>query len=321
MESVNCLLCGSENKRVVYSDCRDRMYRKPGRFRIVSCQVCGFSFLDPRPSSDEIHRFYEGYWLHEQASGETIRSMNLGGIKEKIKHFAFYPYFRKYGATGLDLLPQDFSGNRLLDVGCGNGGFLKHYQDNGWKIYGVDFSPDAILSAKKLLSVDTLYYGELTDCHFKDKSFDVITMYHLLEHVYDPVATLEEVRRTLKEDGLLVLRVPNIDSWESKVFGRNWMPLEVPRHLSHFSVSILSNFLERNGLKVIKVRHGLYPKLLYISIFYLMEALTGISMDMVRIDRIEGIPLRWLYRFLYPISFLLAMGGKSGEIEVWAKKG
>ncbi len=320
MESVNCSLCGSEKKKVLYHDCRDRMYRKPGRFRIVSCPECGFSCLDPRPTPDEIHQFYEGYWLHEQASGETINDINLRGMKEGIKHFAFYPYFRKYGAAGFDLLPENFSGNRLLDVGCGNGGFLKHFQERGWAIYGVDFSPEAISSAKKLLSVDTLYQGELRDCHFKDESFNVITMYHLLEHVYDPIATLEEARRILKEDGLLVLRMPNMDSWESRLFGRNWMPLEVPRHLSHFSASTLPRFLERSGLKVFKIRHELYPKLLYISIFYLMEGLTGIPIDLVRIDRVEGISLRWFYRFLYPISFFIAMCGRSGEIEVWAKK-
>ncbi len=153
--------------------------------------------------------------------------------------------------------PRDW----LLDVGCGDGSFLERVVSIGWAAAGVDFDPVAIKNAKKR-GLDVRLGGIEV---FSDRlaQFSAITMSHVIEHVTDPIATLEKALELLKPSGTLYLDTPNIDSIGYKKFGKHWRGLEVPRHLVLFNWPALKDLLWRLGYVNIKrvVRKDVYPRM------------------------------------------------------------
>jgi SAM-dependent methyltransferase len=133
----------------------------------------------------------------------------------------------------------------LLDVGCGNGDFLASLRERGWEVFGTDFSNAACEFARaKGISV---HQGPLASAGFSDKLFDVVTLWHVLEHLPDPTAELIEIRRILRDDGLLIIQVPNSKSITLKLTGIHWLPLDLPRHLQHFTPLTLNQLLKQTG--------------------------------------------------------------------------
>ena len=144
-------------------------------------------------------------------------------------------------------LPAKDSG-RLLDVGCGSGQRLKLMHDMGWCVEGVDFDPAAVNNAKsKGLQVRL---GKLETQKYPDNHFDAITMNHLIEHVHHPLGLLHECYRILKPGGWLVVVAPNCESWGHKIFERNWIGLDPPRHLYVFSMMTLKKLVDSASFKV-----------------------------------------------------------------------
>lgn len=156
----------------------------------------------------------------------------------------------------LRCLGNDFdfkTSKSVLDIGCGTGSFLKTVQRKGWKISGTEFAP------KEYIDPDVYPYLKnktIDQCGYPDQSFDVVTMWHLLEHVDDPTMYLRESHRLLKPGGKLVIEVPNIDSWQAKLTRTNWFNVEVPRHRFHFSPESLSSLFRRTGFDNIKISYG-----------------------------------------------------------------
>jgi len=142
------------------------------------------------------------------------------------------------------------AGGSLLDVGCGNGDFLLRMKHLGWNAQGIDPDPLAVLAAQERgLSVQT---SSLDEAGFPDKSFDVITMSHVIEHVPDPIELLKECRRVLKKGGQLILLTPNPESLGRRAFGYWWYGWEPPRHLMIFSAPLLQGCVEKAGLVTIQ---------------------------------------------------------------------
>lgn len=143
---------------------------------------------------------------------------------------------------------------RLLDVGCATGAFLQLAQQNGWEVAGTEYSQYAAAFAKNLLKTD-IFCGHLADAKFEEASFDVVTFWHVLEHVNDPMGYLREAYRVLKPSGLLVIAVPNVNDHimqivyrivkgrRFKLFSRE--DREV--HLFHFSADTLRRYLQKTG--------------------------------------------------------------------------
>jgi SAM-dependent methyltransferase len=136
---------------------------------------------------------------------------------------------------------------RLLDVGCASGVFLNHFrQQPGWNVFGVEINPEAAAYARNQyhLNVTT---GTVEQASFPEGHFDAVTLWDVLEHFHDPVASLREIRRILKPDGILVFRVPNGASWDAKIFGRYWVGLEAPRHLYIYDPPTINSLLRKTG--------------------------------------------------------------------------
>ncbi len=143
---------------------------------------------------------------------------------------------------------------RMLDIGCGRGLVLARARDESWDTAGMEFSDDTARQAREVLGLD-IRTGRLEDAGFTRGSFDVITIWHVLEHLPDPEVTLRTCYSLLKPGGLLAVAVPNSESLQSRITGRHWFHLDVPYHLYHYSCTNLSGLLERLSFHVKKTVH------------------------------------------------------------------
>jgi SAM-dependent methyltransferase len=141
-----------------------------------------------------------------------------------------------------------------LDVGCGSGTLIGILKGKGFEVLGLDFSAEAAEAASAENDVRVIV-GSLQDAGFEDSSFDVVTLFHVMEHVTNPRQVLAEVRRILKPSGCLVVQVPNIDSWQCKVFGAQWYGLDIPRHVIDYSRASMRKLLEDCGFGIRRTRH------------------------------------------------------------------
>lgn len=166
---------------------------------------------------------------------------------------------------------------RILDIGCGDDDFLISLKHRGWEVYGTEFS-DAACARVRAKGVH-VYHGDLAGANFPDRFFDVVTLWHVLEHLSEPRHDLREVWRILRDDGLLVVEVPNSNSPTFSLCKERWFPLDVPRHLQHFTSSTLVSMLEREGFAPIhrKSFHHLDFALAFISVMDRLNILGRLS--------------------------------------------
>ncbi len=236
IELARCALCGSDNPRLLFVG-RDRLHHLPGEFKVVQCQKCSLIYLGTRPTQSAIEKFYPvDYAPYLSYSSFLHRWIRKGGLQKK-RHIV-----RKYKTCGA-----------LLDVGCATGDFLRVMScDNNWKLFGLEPNPEAAHQAAQIPGVD-VFCGRLEDATYPSDFFSVITMWHVLEHLYDPLNALRKLRRVLKPDGVLIIAVPVLDSADAKLFGPYWSGYDVPRHLVTYSKGTLSEMLSRSGFSLLRV--------------------------------------------------------------------
>jgi SAM-dependent methyltransferase len=164
---------------------------------------------------------------------------------------------------------------RVLDVGCGDGDFLAALKQRGWEVHGVEPSPAAAALARgKGVAV---HEGELASTDFPAGSFDVVTFWHVLEHLPEPLVELAAARRLLRDDGLLVVEVPNSASVTFRLCREHWFPLSVPRHFQHFTSTTLRALLQKAGFTPVRRRdfHLLDFLLSFMSFMSYLRVLGG----------------------------------------------
>jgi 2-polyprenyl-3-methyl-5-hydroxy-6-metoxy-1,4-benzoquinol methylase len=166
------------------------------------------------------------------------------------------PFLAKASARMRHLPPPPAGGGRLLDVGFGNGSFLKIANEMGWNAEGIDFDPQAVEVARaRGLNVSCATVAELST---RNEGYDIITLSHVIEHIHDPIALLHNIYELLKPNGHLWLETPNIASLGAARFGKHWRGLEVPRHLVLFNSTSLCKALNSVGFRRIEQRwHGM----------------------------------------------------------------
>lgn len=240
MEWTTCNLCGSDQTDLYYEG-RDRQLGGTERFRLVRCRQCGLIYLNPRPSRDEIGRYYPDNYepfirFSCDRSGPLARWSHTRYLDKRCK-----------AVMGWKSL------GHLLDVGCATGEFLARMMEYGWQVQGVELSPTAAETARREYGLDVLT-GDLAQAQFPDCYFDVVTLWDVLEHLYDPLAELVEISRLLKDDGLLVIELPNIRSFDAALFGPYWIGLDMPRHLYVFPPAPLEAMLKQAGFQIVSQR-------------------------------------------------------------------
>lgn len=239
-EEVNCLLCGGSHYQI-FVESADRL---PGnknlRFAVVRCVDCGLCFTNPRPSPKSIGQFYsENYRPHKPSE----KSRSRGKRQRELPRWLV----RKYQALALQ------GEGRLLDFGCGGSLFLEQMRRCGWQVTGIDICAGAVQRLHEEYGLTTLA-GTLPHPELQAHSFDVITMWHSLEHVHQPRQVLDAAHELLAPGGKLIVAVPNIDSLPFRWFGSDWYGLDLPRHLIHFAPNTLHDMLESCGFGVGSLR-------------------------------------------------------------------
>jgi SAM-dependent methyltransferase len=275
LETVDrCPVCGGGRRAVLYQDLEDRVsFCAPGRWTLYRCGRCDSGYLDPRPTCETIGRAYAGYHTHgappEPAGADgmigRLRRMVRNGYLNARYHVDLKPAPR-LGGPVLALLPwlrQDRAvrhlplperGSRLLDVGCGNGAFVRHALALGWDAEGLDPDPDAVAAGGGPGARVTT--GSLPQTRYPDGAFAAVTLDHTIEHLHAPIDALREVFRLLRPGGSIWIATPNLDSIGHKLFARNWRGLEPPRHLVLFTATALHAALAETGYEQIEQRRS-----------------------------------------------------------------
>jgi SAM-dependent methyltransferase len=241
-EEPNCLLCGSRHWSQLI-EAPDQIAGGSGLwFAVVQCQDCGLCFTNPRPNVSSIGQFYPPDYWPQRAPRPRERKTN--DPRWGRRWFRFLQESRALPRQGEC---------RLLDFGCGGGAFLDRMHRRGWQVTGMDLSPVAVQDIRADLRLPAIV-GTLPHADLRPASFDVITMWHSLEHVHQPREVLQQAYALLAPGGKLVVAVPNIDSLPFRWFGQAWFGLDLPRHLTHFAPRTLQGLLERAGFQVGKIR-------------------------------------------------------------------
>jgi SAM-dependent methyltransferase len=173
---------------------------------------------------------------------------------------------------------RDVAAGRLLDVGCGKGRFLAAARDAGWRVLGIEFAPESAAAARKAHAVDVISGDFLTAP--LEGGFDVITMWHVLEHLPDPAAALVKAAGLLRPGGRLVVSVPNNESLQARLGGEDWFHLDLPRHMFHFGPRSLAAMASSAGLRVERIGH-IYPEMEIIGLVQTLLNRAGFERDLL----------------------------------------
>ncbi|GGZ89409.1 class I SAM-dependent methyltransferase [Algibacter mikhailovii] len=211
-------------------------------FELIENKDYGFLETAPQPALDELPKYYES----EDYISHTDSKRN---IFEKVYHLVRVFSLKKK----LNLINSFKSEEkRLLDIGCGTGDFLKYAQENGWSVSGIEPNSEARKIANKKTNKAVLNANELLS--FEKNSFDIITLWHVLEHLPDLEDQISHFNTLLKPNGKLVIAVPNYKSYDAKHYKAYWAAYDVPRHLWHFNRDSISKLVKRQSFCVEKVK-------------------------------------------------------------------
>ncbi|HEX6507038.1 MAG TPA: class I SAM-dependent methyltransferase [Chloroflexota bacterium] len=207
-------------------------YITGNRFEICRCDECGLATTRPAPSLDTISRYYpEGYY------GQNRRYPRpLEWLLDRLYAYRARAIERVIGR----------SAGRALDIGCGRGSLLAHLRSRGWSVMGTELSEEGARYARDVLHLD-VRTGDLREVDI-DGRFDLIILWHVLEHVADPESVLHEAAQRLEPGGTTLVAVPNFTSFEAQWGKSAWFHLDVPRHVNHFTPRLLRQMLRREGL-------------------------------------------------------------------------
>ena len=239
MEDIQqCLVCG--NTAVLHCGQPKDHTVSHTTFSIKCCSQCGFAFTSPRPAQDTIGQYYLSADYISHASGAQDFRSRIYHTVRRIAIRNKYTLISKFKRTG-----------HALDVGCGTGNFLAYLAQQGFHVQGVEISPIArsIATEKGLPVVPTLAHLPIT------YQFDLVTLWHVLEHVPDPRATLHQLFEQMSPGAVLIAAVPDRESWDCEHYGEAWAAWDVPRHLFHFRRQDLVQLLTETGFQLVGVKN------------------------------------------------------------------
>lgn len=231
----NCPICNSSGPEK-YLETQDYFLTKE-RFKIYRCPKCAFLFTNLYPELENLSDYYES---EEYLSHSGKRKSLKDYLYRWVKGFAIKSKYKKVVETASE------SHGKILDYGCATGEFLNYCKSKGWKTLGIEPNEQAGNFAADR-------YGIEVRKGFKEVAeddFDVLTFWHVLEHIPDLNEVLQFSGKVLKSSGTLVIAVPNINSWDAEHYGAYWAALDVPRHLYHFSEDSMENLLSKNDFKL-----------------------------------------------------------------------
>lgn len=232
---TNCPICEG-GKFSSYLTCKDNTGSDES-FNIVKCASCNFAFTNPIPTEQEIGKYYESdeYISHSNTNKGVV---NL--LYQKVRNYTL--------DKKVSLLTNLSSGKNLLDVGSGTGEFLGRTKQHNFIVQGIE--PSVTARQQAISNFGLTVNEESFLPNLASATFDFITMWHVLEHVYHLNDRVAELKRLLKDDGHLLIAVPNLNSYDAKRYKEHWAAYDVPRHLYHFSEKDIDKLATKHGLQV-----------------------------------------------------------------------
>ncbi|MCQ2238004.1 MAG: class I SAM-dependent methyltransferase [Bacteroidaceae bacterium] len=229
-----CPVCGSVQLKhfLTCTDC----YATGENFHILKCSKCGFKMTQDVPVEAEIGRYYES---PDYISHTNTRS----GIMNRVYHWV-RSYMLKKKAKLVEEACHMKKG-RILDIGCGTGYFAHTMQQRDWDVEAIEKSADARAFAWQHFNLNVLDESHMNS--FNDRSFNAITMWHVMEHIEDLPALWSLLKRQLQDQGRLIVAVPNCSSADAAVYNSMWAAYDVPRHLWHFTPDTMQQMASQNG--------------------------------------------------------------------------
>ncbi len=236
-----CPLCGSHQVKKLL-EAPDRFHLRKETYCLARCASCSGVWLVDPPKPEEMGPHYdEEYHNAIVAAGEGSAELRWRDQRNLIARYK--------------------QGGQLLDLGCSSGGFLSTMRGPAWKLYGIEMEAATAEKAQAATGAE-VFVGDVLQAPFAPASFDVITCFDVLEHVYNPPQFLAKVKEWLKPGGIYHVMLPNIASWEAKLFGTYWFGLELPRHLFHFSPQSLRRVMSDLGFEEV---HLATPRVSYLE--------------------------------------------------------
>jgi SAM-dependent methyltransferase len=287
LEAIACPLCRAPDAIVLCAE-RDLALGVPGRFPLSRCEGCGLLYQNPRVRRDLLDRMYPAdYPPH-------ARDPDLGRVLRDRSPAVRHVLARRLGYTHLEPeragagdrvrtrlrrrrilkhFPPWIGAGRLLDVGCATGRFLQQMAAVGWRVSGIELDPEAAAKARTVTADVTL--GDPADLTLPRASFDLVTAFHVVEHLPDPRRAVSNMLEWLAPGGLLVIEVPNVGGWGGALFGRYWSGLDFPRHLTHFTPTTMRALVEQCGGRVVDEWHWSKPRWIIRSARFWLAAQPG----------------------------------------------
>lgn len=286
MEKIHlCPICNSNMGRRSVLSAKDYLISHE-LFHVEQCVTCGGLFTNPRPNDLNISKYYHSsdYISHARSARSFTERLYM-----RVRNYMISLKIRFLN----NFLPVSA---RVLDIGCGTGDFAEALNKRGYEAMGYEPNPGASkIAEEKGIKLVT---GEQALLNIPDQTFDAITLWHVLEHLHQPVQMLEQCKRLLKPGGVLLLATPMHNCFDASFYKNEWAAWDLPRHLLHFSRESLVNLLERQGFEPRK-RKGMPFDSFYVSL--LSEQNRGTRSPVIRYIRAIFIGM-W--------SNMLAAGGK-----------
>lgn len=307
VEDVPCPMgCGTDDAVVLRG--RDRLHGLPGEFTLVRCRSCGLLRTTPRPTPESIGFYYPGSYRPYQST--RVEAMS-GASPAPPRGGRLRRWLREPKTHILPPMPP----GRLVEIGCGSGGFMDRLAERGWEVEGVEFSPDAAEAARALGYL--VHVGALEQTRDPVKPYDLVVGWMVVEHLHDPIGALRKLARWTKPGGWLAISTPDAGSLEFKLFGDAWYALHLPNHLFLYSVDTLRNVLARAGWRMERVFWHDNPNNLLMSLRFRCLEKGWTRLGAYLLDVAEG---RRGARVRYALGKLLGALRASGRITVWARR-
>lgn len=227
-----CPCCGGETWNNLFTMTDHSITQES--FNLITCTSCGLVATSPRPADNKLGDYYksEKYISHSGTSQGLVNQLYLRARKIALNW--------KY-----QIINELHPSGKLLDFGCGTGEFMHHMKTKGWQVTGMEPSDDARAKAESLSQTQIFKTEESIS-----GKYDVITLWHVLEHLPEPNRTMEKLKAVLNDSGTLLIAVPNHWSFDGQHYGPHWAGYDVPRHLWHFNQKAMVLFLQKHGLHV-----------------------------------------------------------------------
>jgi SAM-dependent methyltransferase len=274
LEPVPCPLCGGRDVATL-GWLRDVALGVPGTFPLARCRGCGLLHQNPRVREAELDRAYPDNYPAHARDAEMPRMLRRTGpaVRWALARWLGYRHLdtgdvgaraRAWARLNRRRIRENFppwiGRGRLLDVGCATGRFLHGMRAVGWSVAGIEIDPAAAAKAKSV--TPEIFVGDPIEAPFADGSFDVVTSFHVVEHLPRPLGALQRMIGWLGDGGLLIVEVPNAAGAGGRLFGRYWSGLDFPRHLVHFTPATMTAMVERAGGRVTAASHRTKPRYL-----------------------------------------------------------